>query len=368
MSLTLLYDHHDGLARSFILEDGRVKECFFDLLSAPQQSGSIYRGKVDRLLPNQKGAFIQLKGQENGYLNGAEGLNAGNVLLVQLKSEVRGQKGPAVNRNITLPGITLIHQPFGEGVQVSRRLDDSGNNSAIDPLLDELEALPGGWILRRAALNTPPQQVMQEAAMLAAAAQKISALTEEGKCLSAPSALEQALLGHATPNMQIIVEEGISLPQITNYLSSVLPALLPQLNISHVKNAFDRHDMEGFFGDLCAERVKLPRGGDIAFDQTEAMHVVDVNGGERGHHLDINLEAADILMRHLRWRNMGGAVVVDFLRMKNPEDKHAVADRLRYLSEEDALPCDIFGFTRMGLCELSRARRGFSLNELLKNK
>lgn len=365
MSYTLFYDHHEGLARAFVVEGNKVRDCFFDSLKSPQQSGAITSGKVDRLMG--KGAFVVLKANENSYLSGAEGLQAGDVIPVQLKGEARGAKGPPVTRGINLPGVTLIHQPFGQGAQFSRRLGDEADEAGMDGLLDMLEQKPGGWILRRAAFQAPHEKILAEAEALEKAAQNILNPAAPGTLLLPPvSAFEQAVLGYAGQGLTIVVEEGSDIAAVTGYSTKALPALLNSIKITYVKNAQDNHDLEGFFNLLCQKRVKLPQGGDVLFESGETLNAIDVNGGERRNVLEINLDAAEIIMRHLLWRNIGGAVVIDFLRMREPQDRHEVTDRVRDLAASDTLPCDIYGFTRMGLFEMSRARRGRSLAELLQ--
>lgn len=365
MTRTLNYDHHEGLARAILTENGQVSECFFDRLAQPQETGAVYRGQIDRQMAKGKSAFVNMNGR-SGFLSDAEGLQAGDSLLVQIKGEARENKAPGLGRWISLPGLYLIYQPYDEdGIHFSRRLGEGGAalQDKLQPILSEHG---GGWVVRRAALHAPTEAIAQEAAELAACADHLDATPDDaGLCLSAPSAFEQAILGHGGDKLDICVEAGTDLTAVTGYLRVARPSLLAKLNIKQVSRAFDQHDLESFFAALKAREVPLPQGGSLMFDATPTLQVVDVNGSTRTHFLDVNREAARLLMQHLRWRNIGGLIVVDFLKMKQPDDKRDVADYIRELAGMDTAPCDVYGFTRMGLCEISRARRGFSLAELL---
>jgi ribonuclease G len=366
MSITLHYDHSEGIARAIVTRDGKVVECFFQKASALPVTGAIYHGVVDRILHGNKNAFIHLE-NSNGFLNEAQGLEAGSAILVQAKSEPRGDKGPGLTRNITLAGVYLIHQPNGEGIHFSRRLDDAKRGIADQNLHALLEGKPGGWVLRRSSLKAPREVVEQERDELLAYAKKLQHLPEkQSLCMPGASAFEQALLMAAGEGaFEVRIEQGTDIGPVTQQLKQLRPALMAGLKIKEVKDAFDQHDLENFYLELCQRKLDLPHGGSVIFERAEALHLIDVNGGERGHVLDMNREAANLIMKHIRFRNLGGMVLVDFLKMKSRDDRDELARHLQSLAVNDAYAMDVYGFTRMGLFEISRARRGLSLDEII---
>lgn len=364
----LLYDVHDGVARAVLIKNGQIADCAFDVAARPAETGAIYAGIVDRVMPHERGAFIKIKDNENGFVNDAEGLNAGQRVLVQVKAEAREDKGMLLTRSISLPGVYFILQPFGDGVHVSRRLDDAGADAAVNAAQKLLMGKPGGWVIRSAALHGTREEMAAEIEELCAAARKIMGAGEgQGLCLAAPSVFEQTVLAAAGEgNLSISLEKGVDLENVTAYLRAVRPTLLASMHISTREHAFDEADAEGFYQSLTQKSVALKQGGTVIFERTNTMHVIDVNAGTRTHFMDVNRDAAICIMQQLRWRNIGGLIVIDFLKMRKPDDRHRIADTLRDLSETDHAPMDVYGFTRMGLCEISRARRGFSLDEVLE--
>lgn len=356
MSLVLNYDQAQGIERALVTRGRDVADCFFNALSHPQQTGLVQRGTVDRMLKEQKGAFIRLPSGINGYLADASGLQMGADISVQVKAEAREEKGAALTRAISLPGLYFIHQPLGSGIQRSRK--NTGGNGAADKAL---AGKPGGWIIRRAAEQASFEKLDEEAAALQQAGERLGDI-------HAPSAFEQALLAHAgAPDFShVLLEAGTDLDTVTGYLRAVLPSLLAQIRLSTQIHAFDTSDLESFYAKLCSPTLVLPRGGSVRFEQTHTMQVIDVDGATRTDFAEVNREAAALIMKHLRWRNLGGLVVIDFLKMKVAAERNGLANTLRDLVAEDPAPCEAYGFTRMGLFEISRARRGFSLAEILE--
>jgi ribonuclease E/ribonuclease G len=369
MSVTLNYDHSEDMARAIVTRDGQVVECFFQSLKAPLVTGAIHHATVDRIVHGGKNAFVKLANGENGFLNEAQHLQPGQPVLVQVKSEGRGDKGPGVTRNISLAGVYLIHQPGGHEVYFSRRLDDAGRGNADHHLHSLLEGQPGGWVLRKSSLKAPREVVEQEMHELVAFAKKLQHLPEKQTlCLPGQSAFEQGLLAAAGEGMfEVLVEKGTDIASVTQGLKQLRPGFIANLKIREEKNAFDVNDLENFFQSLSQKKVPLPGGGSLIFERTDTMHVIDVNGGERAHGLDVNMEAAEHILRHIRHRNLGGLIVIDFLKMRNREDRDEVLHYIDDLAAADPHAMEIYGFTRMGLFEISRARRGFALDEILKS-
>lgn len=359
---SLSYDEHDGLSRAIIMQGKAIRDCFFDRAHHPQHTGAIYQGTVDRVL-NGKGAFIKIPEMEQGYLSDAEGLQSGQKIRVQVKNEARENKAVALTRQVTLPGVFVVHQPMGVGVHLSRRLADMGEETGH--LTKALSGKPGGWVIRSSAIRATRQEMEQEIAELMQAAQHMANV----QMVSAPTVFEQAMLsaaGSAAGNpLQVVIEKDVDLERITPYVRMARPSMLANIRLTPTLRAFEQNDLDGFFETLRQPIVNLPRGGNIKFERTDTLNVIDVNGGERTHFFEINRDAAQLVMNQIKWRNMGGIILIDFLKMKRSDDRDAIVDILDAAAQQDATTCDVFGFTRLGLCEISRARRGFSLAELI---
>lgn len=362
MHFNLYLDEHDGISRAITLCDGKVVDCYFDQTAAPQTSGAIYGGVVDRLLPNGKGAFVKLGNELTGFLNDAEGLNSGAFVLVQARSEAREGKGPSLTRGINLPGVYVIHQPLQNTINYSRRLSDAQQDKLHEKLASAFAGAPGGWVVRSAALHACADDVAQEIAEIVSFTRALMGNAQQGLRVPALSVFEQALLPIAeVKKLEVVAEEGINIKSLTAYLSALRPSLIEKIAATQVKNAFDQHDLNSFFDGLTKAEVALAGGGSLLIEKTRALTTIDVNGGTRTNYFEANREAAAEILNQIRWRNLGGMIIIDFLKMKRQEDRYAINDYLRDETANDALPLDVFGFTRMGLCEISRARRGFCL-------
>lgn len=362
MNFSLYLDEYEGISRAITLCDGKVLDCYFDKSANPQTAGAVYGGVVDRILPNGKGAFVKIDNDLSGFLNDADGLSSGQFVLTQAKGEAREGKGPALNRNISLPGVYVIHQPLQNNVSYSRRLSDAQQDKMHERLAPVFANAPGGWVLRSAALHASAEDVASEIAEIVAFTRTLMSTPQQGLLVPALSVFEQALLPVAeVKNLQIIVQEGLNLEKQTQYLSKLRPTLLKNMATTYVKNAFEQHDLNGFYEQLKSPELALAGGGSLIIEKTRALTTIDVNGGTRTNYFDVNRDAAAEILNQIRWRNLGGMIVIDFLKMKRQEDRYAINDYLRDETVNDALPLDVFGFTRMGLCEISRARRGFCL-------
>lgn len=364
-ALSLHYDQHEGMERAFLMREGAVVDCFFNSMQAPQQTGAIYRGTVARMLKGQKSAFLAIGKEEQAFLGDVEQAHIGETLLVQVKSEMREDKGYSLTRAISLPGVSLIYQPFGKGLHYSRRLGADGET--LEPSVRKmLEAMPGGWIIRSAAVTVSREHVIEEAEALFACGARLKQEHAEAALLLNPlSAFEQAVLyGVGQGLSHLVLDQEADVTPVTGYMREALPSLLGQLRISTAKQVAEQGDLEHFYTQLKARKIDLPRGGSVIFEHLSTFHAIDVNAGDRTHFLEINLEAAALIMQHLRWRNMGGMIFIDFLKMKRKGDRVAVAKKLDEMAGHDPVTSEIYGFTRMGLFEISRARRGFGLHEM----
>jgi ribonuclease E/ribonuclease G len=133
-------------------------------------------------------------------------------------------------------------------------------------------------------------------------------------------------------------------------------------------SSFDQHDLDAQIEQAMERDVALPGGGSIAIEPTRAFTAIDVDSGPARNPLAVNLEAAEVVAQQLRLRNIGGAVLVDFINLRQAADRDRVLGRLALLLASDPAPTQVLGWTRLGLVEIARARRGITLAAALKRK
>ena len=384
----LLIDRRDGLLRAAVVSGGRLTDLHIDRDDrlAPQ-AGSVWLGRVERIAAGLNAAFVDLGTGKAGLLGLADVrlsnrarpepgtaigavLHGGQAVLVQVKAEPVGAKGPTLAMDISLPGRFLVHAPFRRGVAVSKRL---GGGALRETLTKRLQALTigEGWIARSGSeALTDDRLIAAESESLALAWRALEQRAGQGGtpgCLSrGPDAARRAVIGHGTRPLDriAVAAPGDWLGAFQAWCAEAAPDLAPRLEPAP-ERLYERHDLEGQISALGRPQVPLPGGAGLVIERTEALIAIDVNGGERGNPLAVNLEAAREIARQLRLRNLGGIVVVDFLSMPKRGDGERLLAAFSAAVRDDPVQTEVYGLSRLGLVELTRARRGPALAELL---
>ncbi len=386
--IELLIDQDGPLTRAAVLADGRLTDLHIDHADRPSLLGHVFLGRVERIVTGLEGAFVDLGGGVSGLLIAADARNpdgsrpkqrperigallrAGQSIIVQVKADAHGAKGPSLTMDVTLPGRFLIHAPFGRDVAVSKRL---GTGPARAALSQRVQALVSGsgWIVRAGAASASDAALTLDAEALILLWRGVQTDAAKGGpprlLRPGPDAPARALIEQSGAALDAILIDGEALARrVTGWCDDRAPDLSP-LIARHAPptRLFDLRDLDGAIADLLDVRVALPRGGSLVIERTEALTVIDVNAGERGNPLDVNLDAAAEIARHLRLRNIGGIIVVDFVNMRARSDAERVLAALADAVDGDPTQTQVYGMSKLGLVELTRARRGTPLATLL---
>lgn len=408
--LELLVDRDGPLTRAAVLADGRLTDLHIDHADRPSLLGAVILGRVERIATGLNGAFIDLGSGLSGLLPAADVrrpvldddsplsryhprpgskpaaigalLRTGQPVVVQVKADAAGAKGPSLTMDITLPGRFLVHAPLGRDISVSKRLGSGPERAALARRIEGL-ATGAGWIVRAGAAQVPDELLAAESEALHL---QWRAIRDDARAGSAPRLLHsspdaptRALIeqGAAAPASIIVddpvpaggiaVGEGPLLSGLRGWCDRHAPDLLPRLTAHRAsQRLFDLRDLDSAIAELLDVRVPLPQGGSLVIERTEALTVVDVNAGERGNPVDVNIDAAAEIARQLRLRNVGGIVVVDFVNMRGRGDAERVLAALSHAVESDPMQTQVYGMSKLGLVELTRARRGTPLAALLR--
>ncbi|SMF92034.1 ribonuclease G [Azospirillum oryzae] len=407
--LELLVDRDGPLTRAAVLADGRLTDLHIDHAGRPSLLGAVILGRVERIATGLNGAFVDLGHGLSGLLPAADVrrpvldddspqprpnrpgakpapigalLRTGQPVMVQVKADAAGAKGPSLTMDITLPGRFLVHAPLGRDIAVSKRLGTGPERAALARRIEQL-ATGAGWIVRAGAAQVSDELLAAESEALhlqwrairddarAGSAPRLlhpgpdaptRALIEQGA--AAPAAI---LVDDPAPAGQIKMGDGPLLSGLRDWCDRHAPDLLPRLSAhTDAQRLFDLRDLDSAIAELLDVRVPLQLGGSLVIERTEALTVVDVNAGERGNPLDVNLDAAAEIARQLRLRNVGGIVVVDFVNMRSRGDAERVLAALSQAVESDPVQTQVYGMSKLGLVELTRARRGTPLAALLR--
>jgi ribonuclease G len=383
--------------RVAVIEQGVVQEIHIERNSARGMVGNIYRGKVVRVLPGMQSAFVDIAGTRAAFLHvadmwgsrqqGESGppierlLSAGEMLMVQVVKDPLGTKGARLTTQISLAGRFLVYLPNDKmHIGISQRIEVPSERELLKEKFQQL--LPpettGGYILRTMAETASVAELAQDVAYL----HKLWA----GICARSLGAPALALLyqdlhlglrvlrdfvGENTTRIWVDAEEVYAPMQ--EFARDYTPDNMERLTHYLGQRAlFDLYGVEEEIEKALARRVDLKSGGYLIIDQTEALTTVDVNTGAfvgiRNFDETIfktNLEAAQVIARQLRLRNLGGIIIVDFIDMDNELHQNAVLTELRKALARDRTRMSVNGFTQLGLVEMTRKRTRESLAHVL---
>ena len=392
----LLIDAVPGEVRAALIEDGEVAEIHIDREGHQSLIGTIYLGRVEAVEPALQAAFVALPGvAAPGYLSAkhagalvdAEGprrierlLHQGQLVLVEVTRDAVGDKGPGLTTLVTLPGRLLVYHPFRSGNVLSGAIRDETQRLRLeDAARRAVEGIgAGGFIVRTSAQAADIPALLREARDLHF---RWEALRQDAARAAGPVCLQQdlpplqrTLRDLARPGLTRIAVEGHALfAEARAYLAANNEDLLDLLQVHAAPTPlFEAAGAEAAIESTLETRLDLQGGGWVTIEAVEALTAVDVNSGDATSEssreqtsFTTNLRAVDTIARQLRLRDTGGMVLVDFIHMESPKHRDRVIDALRDALARDRSPCSVLGWTRMGLCELTRKRSRATLPDFL---
>lgn len=359
--------------------------------------GNIYKGKVARVLPGMQSAFVDIGLERTGFLHVADlfeahsedgdtkpieqVLHEGQALMVQVAKDPIGTKGARLTTTISLAGRKLVYLPRDPHIGVSQRIEDEAMREHLKELLTSIrpETEKGGYIIRTSAEEgATAEEFEQDMAYLGRLWKEIRASRDTKP---APSLLYQDLslaqrvlrdMVHQTTEA-IEIDDEKSYTELVEFAERFVPDVRGHLKLYRGERPlFELHGIEEEISRALERRVDLKSGGYLVFDQTEAMTTIDVNTGRFVGKRDFsdtvfktNLEAAQVIARQLRLRNLGGIIIVDFIDMACDEHREAVLAELRRSIATDRTRMTVSDFTELGLVEMTRKRTRESLAHVL---
>ncbi len=382
--------------RVAIVDGQSLYDLDIEIPSKEQKKANIYKGRITRVEPSLEACFVDYGAERHGFLpmkeisreyfqagvdhNRAgirELLKEGQELLVQVEKEERGNKGAALTTFISLAGRYLVLMPNNPRAGgVSRRIegDDRAN---LKEVLDVLK-LPDemGVIIRTAGMGRDAEELQWDLDYLLQLWKAISDAAE-GRPASFLIYQESKLIIRALRDYlrndigEILIDSEELFNDAREFVQQVMPQNLRKLKIyKDTVPLFSRFQIETQIENAFDRSVRLPSGGSIVIDQTEALTSIDINSSKATKGADIeetafntNCEAAVEVARQLRLRDAGGLIVIDFIDMDSPRHQREVEDKLRDALRSDRARVQIGKISRFGLLEMSRQRLRPSLGE-----
>ena len=399
MSHEILINVTPQETRVAMLEQGVVQEFHIERASARGLVGNICLGRVARVLPGMQSAFVEIGLERAAFLhiadiwehrqNGHGGgdtrpiekiLHEGQSLLVQVIKDPIGTKGARLSTQVSLAGRLLVYLPQDSHIGISQRIEDEAERESLRDKLQLLlpDGHSGGFIIRTMAETATEREMQSDIEYLT---KLWDDLNVRARDVPAPALLYQdlnlaqrVLRDMATEETaRVVVDSRETFVRMLAFAREYTPALVERIeHHAGERPLFDLYSVEDEIEKALARRVDLKSGGYLIVDQTEAMTTIDVNTGGfvGGRSFDdtifkTNLEAAQVIARQLRLRNLGGIIIIDFIDMENADHRAAVLAELNRALERDRTRLTVNGFTQLGLVEMTRKRTRESLAHVL---
>ncbi|GLQ45686.1 ribonuclease E [Dyella lipolytica] len=382
--------------RVAIVDGQTLYDLDIEIPSREQKKANIYKGRITRVEQSLEACFVDYGAERHGFLplkeiareyftpgldpyksNIRELLKEGLEVVVQVEKEERGNKGAALTTFISLAGRYMVLMPNNpKAGGVSRRIEGE-DRQALKEALEHLTVPDDvGLIVRTAGMGRDAEELQWDLDYLL---QLWKAISQAANAQKAPFLIYQesklfirALRDYLRNDIgEILIDEESLFNDARDFVQQVMPNALRKLKLYKDDTPlFSRYQIETQIESAFDRSVRLPSGGSIVIDQTEALTAIDINSSKATKGGDIeetafntNLEAATEIARQLRIRDAGGLIVIDFIDMDSPKHQREVEERLKEASKLDRARIQIGRISRFGLMEMSRQRLRPSLGE-----
>jgi ribonuclease E len=390
--LMVVHQRPDGISQIAVLEGRNLVEHY---VSHPQDDttsidGNIYLGRVQNVLPGMEAAFIDIGTPKNGVLyrgdvlydeSDVEGgekpriermLRGGQSVIVQVTKNPIGHKGARLTQEVSLAGrfvVMVPGQPQTYGI--SKRLPDD-ERRRLRRVLDRVRPSDAGLIVRTAAEGATEDELERDLRRLEGQWKQISDISKRVKSgnllYKEPELAIRIIREEFTKEYRgIVIDDRTLYEEVRSYVDAVSPELTDRVEYYDADEehlpVFERFHVHEQLHKALDRKVWLPSGGSIIIERTEALTVIDVNTGKNVGSSNLeetvyrnNLEAADVIARELRLRDIGGIIVIDFIDMEIKANREAVEEAFREALARDKTRTQVFPISELGLLEMTRKR------------
>jgi len=402
--------------RVALIENGELAQVFIDSEENQRTVGDIYLAEVHKVMVGIRAAFIRLNTAKDAFLhfsdvgehledyitmlNGPESipksarktpaeraeaeksmsgfdkqdragqiLQSGQKLLVQIVKEPIGSKGPRISTDITIAGRFLVLIPLGDYIAVSKRIRSFKERKRLRSIVQSMLPENYGVIVRTVAEEQDDEALREDLRDVLA---KWDGIISKYKDAQPPALLYRDL--DMTDSLirdlfakdydRVLIDDPKMHRSIKNYVSKIAPKMAANIQLyKGTEHIFDAMKISSDIDAIFSPRVKMPSGGYLIFEQTEAMYVVDVNSGryaakrdQEENSLKTNLEAAREIAKQLRLRDIGGIIVVDFIDLKDDVNRKKVYDEMKKEFRKDRAKTNLLPMSDFGLIQITRQR------------
>jgi len=407
MSKEIVVNVGEAQTRIAIVEDGKLAELYIENAENKRTIGNLYLGRIRKVMPSIQAAFVDIGQEQDAFLHfsdladnlpylikyldldqpkveaidvppggkdwdkrPSDLLNRNQEILVQITKEPISNKGSRISTDLSLAGRFLVLVPLQNYVAVSRKITDEKERRRLKALAGSLVPDNFGVIVRTVAEDRDAKSLDKDLKLLMERWRRV-----ENRLQNKPDA---PALVHEDVDMassiirdqfseeydRLLVDHESLFHSIRSYVKAVAPSMVDCVELHDGGDpVFEAAGIQQGADRAFKDRVELPSGGYLFIEQTEAMHVVDVNSGRSGkgksqaeNSLSVNLEAARVIARQIRLRDLGGIIVVDFIDLRGDKDKKKVYDELKKGFDDDRAITKVLPMSDFGLVEITRQR------------
>jgi len=411
LSNELVINSTQNGSRIALLREKSLIEIHYDNDDAKFAVGDIYLGTVKKLVPGLNAAFIDIGYEKDAFLhyldlgpnvlslvkfinqtNGKENapklsnftmeqeinklgkitevFKTNQKILVQVVKEPISTKGPRLSCELSIAGRYVVLVPFAHSVNVSKKITDNAERKRLLKVVNSIKPENFGVIIRTVAEGIAVEEIDRDLRDLLEKWKKGTELLKVAKPkqkvigeMNRTNSILRDLLNESFDS--IVVDDKDAFDDIKTYIHTIAPE--KEKIVKHYSGKakiFEAYGVEKQLKTLFGKTVSLPSGGYIIIEHTEALHVIDVNSGNKSNAeedqestaLKVNLAAAEEIARQLRLRDMGGIIVVDFIDMRKQEHKKAVYDHIKLIMKTDRAKHTILPLSKFGLMQITRQR------------
>jgi len=398
--------------RVALLENGELAQLFIESEDNQRTVGDIYYARVHKVMSGIRAAFIDVGMEKDAFLhfsdagdhlgsyismmngknsipssarselkrfdklsNNEKQILAGKMLrnnqnlLVQIVKEPIGSKGPRVSTDITIAGRFLVLIPMGEYIAVSKKISNGKERRRLKSTVGSMLPEGFGVIIRTVAQSQDKKSIEEDMRTVLKKWERILNKLESSKppaLLYKDLDITESLIRDlfAKEYDRVLIDDYQLYKSIKSYVSQIAPKMLPSVELYKGRDhIFDHVNIAHDVNSIFSPRVRMPSGGYLIFEQTEAMYVVDVNSGpyaakerQEDNSLKTNLEAAREIAKQLRLRDIGGIIVVDFIDLRDNNNRKKIYDELKKEFKKDQAKTNVIGMSDFGLIQITRQR------------
>lgn len=394
-----------------LLENGKLVELHKEKTNQRFIVGDIFLGYIKKLMPGLNAAFVEIGHKKDAFLHYTDlGPNVRSLIkftddsianrqhtqmldhfkmqepihksgkitqvfrkkqpvLVQVLKEPISTKGPRLSCEITIPGRNLVLSPFNDVIAISKKISNSDEKKRLQLLIESIKPKNFGVIVRTAAEGKKVIDLHEELNHLmekwGSVRSQLVHSKPPVKILSELDKTTSILRDMLTDDFnRIVIDDKDLYDNVKGYLNSVAPQRAKILSYYRGRTpVFDKYGITGQIKTSFGKTATMPSGAYLVIEHTEAMHVIDVNSGPKSVKKDqeeaafsVNMESAEELARQLRLRDLGGLIIVDFIDMRNNENKHKLYKAMREFMKGDSAQHTVLPLSKFGLMQITRER------------